>query len=563
VTKTLLTGERQLASFCRARGISSTTAKKAALRALTGNEHCTLFLRKDIDYPAIGIRYFDVDGTPTDHIRTRALVEINDRGKMVPKYLQKADTSNRLYFAPASKWSAIAADPATPVVITEGELKALVANQAGMPTIAVSGIYGWKRKAKDNQPDENRGSIPIPDLNLIEWKGRVVYICYDSDAATNPDVRRAEVALAKELFGRGADPRIVRLPTLPGHTKTGLDDFIVTQKAKWKKAWAERTANAERPCTITTKSAGAIMAEKFTDPAFIIQNLVPVGLTTFSGAPKSGKSWAAISIAHAVATSSRLFSGFDIGASGAGSALYLALEDTARRIQSRLKALGLKAPAKLEFAFARHVKQGDEGCSMLEHWCKSNPDAKLIIIDTLQRFRAPTSGRKNAYEVDYEALGAIKQIADKYGIGILLIHHLRKGGSEDAFERVSGSTAITGAADANIVLERDRGTGEAIWHITGRDIEDMEVAMKFDGGHWTVIGDASQHRASQAAQAVVAALQAIGGPATPKEIGEHLGRKIGSRQLLRMREAGLIEWEVGGKYSLKVPVAAKASERKY
>jgi AAA domain len=271
-----------------------------------------------------------------------------------------------------------------------------------------------------------------------------------------------------------------------------------------------------------------------------------VGLTTFSGDPKSGKSWAAISIACAVASNTQVFDGFEVATPG--SVLYLALEDTAPRIQKRLKALGLPAPPKLSFAFARDVRQGDDGCAMVEHWCREHADAKLIIIDTLQRFRTPTSGRQNAYEADYAAIGAIKQIADKYTVGIMLIHHLRKGGSDDAFARVSGSTAITGAADANIVLLRDRGTGEAIWHITGRDIEDMEVAMKFDGGQWTVLGDAAHHRASQAEQAVIAALQAIGEPATPKEIGEYLGRKIGSRQLLRMREAGLVEWQPGGKY---------------
>jgi hypothetical protein len=188
---------------------------------------------------------------------------------------------------------------------------------------------------------------------------------------------------------------------------------------------------------------------------------------------------------------------------------------------------------------------------MVAHWCREHKDAKLIIIDTLQKFRVPTSGRQNAYQADYAAIGAIKQIADDHKIGIVLIHHLRKGASDDAFARVSGSTAITGAADANIVLLRDRGTDNAVWHITGRDIEDIEMAMKFENGQWTVIGEASRYRASQAQQTVIAALQAIGEPATPKEINEYLGgHKIGSRQLLRMREKGLIEWQPGGKYSV-------------
>jgi hypothetical protein len=547
-------GERQLASFCRARGIQPSTAAKAALHWLSGEEHCRIMGRTNVNYPAIGIRYFDLAGKPTTHIRTRALVENNASGKQPTKYLQKKDTPNQLYFPPLLSWRTVAADPKTPLVITEGEFKALIAAQAGLPTLAVSGVYGWKKRGDD---DEDNTSIPLPELNLINWQGRTVFICYDSDAATNPHVRTAEIALAKELFQRGAVPRIVRLPTLPGETKTGLDDFIVTLKGKWKKAWAELAGKAEYPCTIREMSATEIMNAKFKEATFIVKQLVPVGLTTFSGDPKSGKSWAAISIACAVASNAQIFGSFEV--STPGSVLYLALEDTPRRIQSRLKDLGLPAPAKLSFAFARDVRQGDDGCAMVEHWCREHADAKLIIIDTLQRFRTPTSGRQNAYEADYAAIGAIKQIADKYTVGILLIHHLRKGGSDDAFARVSGSTAITGAADANIVLLRDRGTENAVWHITGRDIEDMEMAMKFERGQWTVIGDAARYHAGQAEQAIIVALQELGEPATPTQISEYLDKKVGSRQLLRMREKGLIKWEQGGKYRLPdKPVSDKS-----
>lgn len=547
MTKTSSTGERQLVSFCRTRGIQPATAQKADLRFLSGADHCQIMGRTSVNYPAIGIRYFDLAGQPTQHIRTRALVDSDASSKSVPKYLQKKDTPNRLYLPPVLSWATIAADPSTAIVIAEGEFKALIACQAGLPTVAVSGVYGWKRRSDE---DEESVSIPIPDLNLIDWKGRTVFICYDSDAATNPNVRKAEIALAKELFVRDAVPRIVRLPNLAGGSKTGLDDLIVKLKGKWKKAWTDLAANAEYPCTIRDMSATAIMNAKFKDPTFVVKQLVPVGLTTFSGDPKSGKSWAAISIACAVAANTQVFGSFEVATSG--SVLYLALEDTPRRIQSRIEKLGLQAPDKLSFAFARDVRQGDDGCAMVAHWCREHKDAKLIVIDTLQKFRAPTSGRRNAYEVDYAAIGAIKQIADEHKIGIVLIHHLRKGDSSDAFARVSGSTAITGAADANIVLLRDRGTDDAVWHITGRDIEDMEMAMKFDAGQWTVIGEAARHRASQAEQAVIAALQAIGEPATPKEIGDYLGRKIGSRQLLRMRESGLIEWQMGGKYRVAV-----------
>ena len=145
-------------------------------------------------------------------------------------------------------------------------------------------------------------------------------------------------------------------------------------------------------------------------------------------------------------------------------------------------------------------------------------------------------------------MSAIKRIADKFGVAILLIHHLKKGKADDPFERVSGSTAITGAADTNILLLRERASGEATWHITGRDIEDLELAMSFEAGRWRMVGDAKSHRATKAEQAVIDAIKAVGEPASPKQISELMGRRIGSRQLLRMQENGILEWMPGGKY---------------
>jgi hypothetical protein len=64
------------------------------------------------------------------------------------------------------------------------------------------------------------------------WQGRPVFLCFDSDASTNPSVRLAEWHLAETLRRYGAVVRVVRLP--PGDprpdgapAKIGLDDFLV------------------------------------------------------------------------------------------------------------------------------------------------------------------------------------------------------------------------------------------------------------------------------------------------------------------------------------------------
>ncbi len=536
---------KQELAIYRERGIQLLSAEASQLKYCMPEEHATLVGNKSINVPGLLIPYFNPQGKLTGLIRFKVLGEFTPAGSKKPvKYLQKAGSTSQLYFSPLLDWGTITQDTAIPIFIVEGELKAIKACQEGIHAVGVSGVYNWRKR------DDDDNSSPIPCLNLIKWGNRVVYICFDSDAATNPMVLKAELALAKEIFNRGATPRIARLPTLPDQTKTGLDDFIVTLKGSWKKTWQKLLDDATYPCTINAMSSVEIAAAKYKEPTYVVDHLLCNGLTILSGAPKGGKSWAAIAIAQAVAVGGKVFGVYVV--SKPGAALYCALEDTPRRIQSRLKTMKLNASPNLSFAFAKDLKQGEDGCSMLQHWCEQAISPKLIIIDTLQKFRTPSSGRQNAYEADYAAIGAIKEIADRYGIAILLIHHLRKAKSDDVYERVSGSMAITGAADTNIVLIRDRQQDEASLHITGRDIEEQEIAMRFHEGNWTSLGNAQSYRLSSVQESVIDAIKTHGEPATPTQIAALTGRKVTamSRLLLRMVEAGLLKWTKGGLYEL-------------
>ena len=92
-----------------------------------------------------------------------------------------------------------------------------------------------------------------------------------------------------------------------------------------------------------------------------------------------------------------------------------------------------------------------------------HPDTALIIIDTLQMIRGTNCD--NTYANDYRDLSVLKKIADRYSIAILLIHHLRKELADDVFNRISGTTAISGAVDSSFTLIEDRrGSGRAKLH---------------------------------------------------------------------------------------------------
>tara|TARA_R110000772_G_C13310278_1_gene440253 strand:+ start:35822 stop:38020 length:2199 start_codon:yes stop_codon:yes gene_type:complete len=119
-------------------------------------------------------------------------------------------------------WLAVVKDPTIPIMITEGEKKALSACLAGIPTIGLGGVYNFTHD----------GEL-LPILEDVVWKGRAVYLCYDSDASTNNKIQVAESRLATELsMKRGAGIFLVRLPEGEGGLKVGVDDFLVQNDAE-------------------------------------------------------------------------------------------------------------------------------------------------------------------------------------------------------------------------------------------------------------------------------------------------------------------------------------------
>lgn len=218
----------------------------------------------------------------------------------------------------------------------------------------------------------------------------------------------------------------------------------------------------------------------------VIDSLIQNGTYIFAGAPKVGKSFLMAQLAYHVATGKPLW-GYEVHQ---GTVLYLALEDGHERLQKRMyRMFGVEDVSKLHFAIS--AKQLGNGLdAQLEKFVREHPDTRLIIIDTLQKVRE-LSSEAYSYRDDYQIIGQLKQLADKFKLCMLVVHHTRKSPANDEFDRISGTTGIYGCADGAFVLSKERRTDSAATlSISGRDQPDQclhlvrdEETLQWNFGH--------------------------------------------------------------------------------
>ena len=229
------------------------------------------------------------------------------------------------------------------------------------------------------------------------------------------------------------------------------------------------------PQKLSTINAEELLSFPLPPIRFIIDGLLPQGLHILAGAPKIGKSWLALTLCLCVAKGEPLWS----FAAQQCSVLYLCLEDSYQRIRCRLLDLTEDAPDTLHFSIiAEQLHGGLE--QQIERFLLEHPDTGLVVIDTLQRIRG-SGDSGNPYANDYRDIGALKALADKHRIAILLVHHIRKLKSDDPMDMISGTNGISGATDTNFVLMKtSRSKSTATLYCTGRDIEYRELNLEFD-----------------------------------------------------------------------------------
>ena len=280
-------------------------------------------------------------------------------------------------------------------------------------------------------------------------------------------------------------------------------------------------------------NAADLVDMEFPDIKWAIPGLVPTGLALLCGNPKAGKSMMVLHMALAIAYGGYAFGNIKCEQ---GRVLYLALEDDRRRLKSRIRnSFGIDIKNKqalskfdIKLSIPREHKGGLE---YLDNYLSLNPDTRLVIIDTFQKFRKQLSSKGNIYSEDYEAAADIKRLADKYQVAILVIHHLRKmQDNNDPFNEISGTNGIAGAADTSLIWKRERRANYGTLEITGRDVEEKKYRITCENFDWFLSGEvedegepeAAARPLSQSKLDIINYLTENPGQ-TPKDIADALG----------------------------------------
>jgi RecA-family ATPase len=338
-----------------------------------------------------------------------------------------------------------------------------------------------------------------------------------------------------------------------------------SRKAKARLPADDNTAKPRPATGIVVIADDSIDAETllgmdFPPLEYVIPGYVVEGLTVLAGKPKLGKSWWAYDASIAVATGRKAMG---LVQCEQGDVLYLALEDNQRRIQDRIRTL---CPARkilkinLKRLTVRTVAPRiDTGLiAELDKWRLGCKRPRLIIIDVFLKVRPPRKKGEDPYSADYDAVTPLQRYAGEHRLAIVLVTHTRKMLADDPLESVSGTNGVTGAADAVLVLNRD-AKGTTLYG-RGRDIEEIETAMKFDSGRWFILGDADEVRKSDERRKIITALKDSGEEMGPKAIAEATGMKGDNvRKLLRkMVASGEVSQPRVGFYT--VPFSKPAAE---
>jgi RecA-family ATPase len=150
---------------------------------------------------------------------------------------------------------------------------------------------------------------------------------------------------------------------------------------------------------------------------------------------------------------------------------------------------------------------------------------RLVVIDTISR----ALGRADQLDQGdmNVTFGALQRLAMEREFGLILVDHHRKsaGGAGDVIDDVMGATSKVGVADCAMGIYRERGQSTATLKVAGRDVDDQELALRWDATTFCwQLADTSGVKAESVQSDILTVIKELGGTATVQRVANWLNR---------------------------------------
>lgn len=212
--------------------------------------------------------------------------------------------------------------------------------------------------------------------------------------------------------------------------------------------------------------ANELIKMEITDRPEIIEDILPSeGVTVFGAPQKIGKTFFCLQLANSVAEG-KPFLGFK---SNQCEVVYLALEDTKAKVQTRLIKFGMPISKNLTIIFQEAYKGNFDYKEFLIDLRAKHPNLGLVIADTFAKVR---NNMQNDYSIEYKEMTQYHELGIKHHIMTLFTTHTtKKLDRNNVFDGIAGSKGITAGADAIWVMLAAKNTlAMKEFYVTGKDI---------------------------------------------------------------------------------------------
>jgi archaellum biogenesis ATPase FlaH/5S rRNA maturation endonuclease (ribonuclease M5) len=228
--------------------------------------------------------------------------------------------------------------------------------------------------------------------------------------------------------------------------------------------------------------AAALASLQLPPLEFLCDKILPsTGLAMLAGPPKAGKSWQVLCMAKDILQAGK-------------SVFYIAAEDNNRRLQERIKKVFMTPPKGLQchvgLSQDEAIPRGEKALVYLEE-INAHFKPSCIIIDTVECVLNPSQNNKN-YDVSVSEYAAIRKLASEQKIAILVVHHTKKKTevSQSPLEQILGSTGITATVETILVMENVVGKKDRKLHVNGKDVDQNEFYLAWNGAGFRFCEDA-------------------------------------------------------------------------